>query len=60
MQEKVCRSRVAKVNELEMRLIEEWGRFDQSIVDAAIAASTMAPSSQRLCPWIGAHLENQA
>src|SRR6218665_2476945 len=60
MQEKVCRSRIAKVNELEMRLIEEWGRFDQSIVDAAIAASTMAPSSQRLCPWIGTHLDHQA
>ena len=39
MQEKVYRSRVANVNELEMRLIDGWGRFDQSIVDAAIAAS---------------------
>src|SRR6218665_3970836 len=39
MQEKVYRSRIANVNELEMRLIDEWGRFDQSIVDAAIAAS---------------------
>jgi len=39
MREKVYRSRVANVNELEMRLIDEWGRFDQSIVDAAIAAS---------------------
>ena len=38
MQEKVYRSRIANVNELEMRLIDEWGRFDQSIVDAAIAA----------------------
>jgi len=41
MQEKVYRSRihVANVNELEMHLIDEWGRFDQSIVDAAIATS---------------------
>src|SRR6218665_3305328 len=39
MQEKVYRSRIANVNELEMRLIDEWGRFDQSIVDTAIAAS---------------------
>src|SRR6218665_3612727 len=39
MQEKVYRSRVTNVNELEMRLIDEWGRFDQLIVDAAIAAN---------------------
>ena len=40
MQEKVYRSRtIANVNELEMHLIDEWGRFDQSIVDAAMAAS---------------------
>ena len=41
MQEKVYRStcRLANVNELEMRLIDEWGRFEQSIVDAANAAS---------------------
>src|SRR6218665_472659 len=39
MQEKVHRSTIANVNELEMRVIDEWGRFDQSIVDAATAAS---------------------
>src|SRR6218665_1873461 len=41
MQEKVYRSRIANVNELEMRLIDEWyrGRFYQSIVDAVIATS---------------------
>ena len=39
MQEKVYRYRIANVNELKMRLIDERGRFDQSIVDAAIAAS---------------------
>ena len=44
MQEKVYRSRIANVNELELRLIDEWGRFDQSIVDAAIAASGVVVS----------------
>src|SRR6218665_3628338 len=39
MQGKVYRSRIANVNELEMRPIDEWGRFDQSIMDVAIAAS---------------------
>jgi len=39
MQEKVYRPRRANVYELEMRLIDEWGHFDQSIEDAAIAAS---------------------
>src|SRR6218665_3137648 len=37
LQEKVYRSRLA--NELEMHVIDEWGRFDQSIVDAAAATS---------------------
>src|SRR6218665_2173205 len=37
MQEIVYRSRIS--NELEMRVIDEWGLFDQSIVDAATAAS---------------------
>src|SRR6218665_2459210 len=39
MQETVYRSRIANVNELEMRLIDEWRCFDQSIVNAAIVAS---------------------
>ena len=39
MQEKVYPSRIANVSELEMRLIDEWGCFDQSIMDTAIAAS---------------------
>ena len=38
MQEKVYQSRIANVNELEMRLNDERRRFDQSIVDAAITA----------------------
>src|SRR6218665_2142369 len=45
MQEKVHRSRIAKVNELEKRVIDEWGRFDQSIVDAATAASDAVVSA---------------
>src|SRR6218665_3606157 len=36
LQETVYRFRIANVNELEMRLIDEWERFDQLIVDAAI------------------------
>ena len=39
MPEKVYRSRIANVNELEMCLFDEWRSFDQSIVDAAIASS---------------------
>src|SRR6218665_571702 len=38
MQEKVYRSRIANANELEMSVIDERGRFDQSIMDAATAA----------------------
>src|SRR6218665_4135045 len=36
LQEKVYRSRIANVDELKTRLIDEWARFGQSIVDAAI------------------------
>ena len=36
LQEKVYRSRIANVDEFKTRLIDEWARFDQSIVDAAI------------------------
>ena len=36
MQRTVYQSRIANVNELEMRLIDELGRLDQSILDAAI------------------------
>jgi len=57
MQEKVHRSRIAKVNELEMRVIDDWGRVDQSIVD--VLPRPVAPSSQRLCPRSGAHFEHQ-
>src|SRR6218665_4042030 len=36
LQEKVYLSRIVNVDELKTRLIDEWARFDQSIVDAAI------------------------
>ena len=45
MQEKVYRSRVANVKELEMCLIDEWRRFDESIVDATIASSDAVVSA---------------
>src|SRR6218665_3353690 len=31
MLEKVHRARIAKVNELEMRVIDEWGRIDHAV-----------------------------
>src|SRR6218665_1404121 len=34
--EKVCLSRIANVNELEARLIDDWTLVDQSTVEAAI------------------------
>src|SRR6218665_3760986 len=36
LQEKVYRSTIANVSELDMRLISERGRFVQSIVDSAL------------------------
>jgi len=45
MQGKVYQSRIANVNEFEMRLIDELGRLDQSILDAAIAASGASSSA---------------
>jgi len=36
LQDKVYQSRIANVNELEIRLVDEWTRSDQSSVDAAI------------------------
>jgi len=37
LQEKVYRSKIADVDELKTRLIDEWAQFDQSIVDADIS-----------------------
>jgi len=43
LQEKVYRSKIADVDELKTRLIDEWAQFDhdQSIVDAAISHSVV-------------------
>ena len=37
LQEKVYHSKIADVDELKTRLIDELAQFDQSIVDAAIS-----------------------
>ena len=37
LREKVYRSKIADVDELKTRLINEWAQFDQAIVDAAIS-----------------------
>ena len=37
LRETVYRSKIADVDELKTRLIDEWAQFDQSIVDAAIS-----------------------
>jgi len=37
LQEKVYRSKIADIDELETRLVNEWAQFDQSIIDAAIS-----------------------
>src|SRR6218665_1897409 len=49
MQEKVYRSRIA--TELEMRVIDEWGRFDLSIVDSATAANGAVVSALVYEEW---------
>ena len=43
LQEKVYRSTIANVDELETRMIDNWARFDQSIADAAIGSRTFPP-----------------
>jgi len=37
LREKVNHSKIADVDELKPRLIDEWAQFDQSIVDADIS-----------------------
>jgi len=37
LQEKVYRSKIADIDELKTRLVNEWAQFDQSIIDAAIS-----------------------
>jgi len=34
---KVYRSKIADIDELKTRLVNEWAQFDQSIIDAAIS-----------------------
>jgi len=38
LREKVYHFKIADVDKLRTRLIDEWAQFDQSIVDAAISA----------------------
>ena len=59
LQEKVNRSRIAKVDELKTCLIEEWERFDQSIVDAAIIQCQWRRRLIACVPVSGAHFEHQ-
>src|SRR6218665_2562921 len=58
LQKKVYRSRIANVDELKTHLIDEWARFDQSIVDAA-CYRPVASSSQHLCPCERSTLQAQ-
>ena len=44
LREKVFRSKIADVDELKTRLIDEWAQFDQSIVDADISLSVVVLS----------------
>jgi len=37
LQEKVYRSKIADVDKLKTRLIDEWAQFDQSVVDPTIS-----------------------
>ena len=37
LQQKVYRSKIADIDELKTRLVNEWAQFDQSIIDAAIS-----------------------
>src|SRR6218665_3039884 len=57
LQEKVYPSRIANVNELKTRLIDEWEHFNPSILDAAIAEWRRCLSA---CVRVsGAHIEDQ-
>src|SRR6218665_1720290 len=48
MHEKVYRSRIANVNELETRLIDEWDALTSR--SWMLLSRPVAPSCQRLCP----------
>jgi len=57
MREKVYRSNIADVDELKTRLIDEWAKFDQSVVDAAIRQKRRCLSAF-VCLG-GAHFEHE-
>ena len=57
LQEKVYRSKIADIDELKTRLVNEWAQFDQSIIDAA-----MSRWRHRLSACVrarGAHFEHK-
>ena len=55
--QEVYRSRIANVDELKTLLLDEWARFDQSIVDVAIG---QLRRRLRACVRIfGAHFKHQ-
>jgi len=58
LQEKAYSSRIANVDELKKRLIDQWERFDQSIMNAAIAEWRRCHLSARV-RVCGAHFEHQ-
>src|SRR6218665_1142154 len=57
LQEKVYRSTIANVSELDMRLINEVTLCPD---DRGRCYRPVALSSQRLSPWSGAHFEHKA
>jgi len=56
LQEKVYRSKIADVDELKTRLIDEWAQFDQSIFDVAISQRRRLSTRVRVR---GAHFEHK-
>jgi len=50
LREKVYHSKIADVDKLKTRLIDEWAQFNQSIVDRWYRYQPVASSSKRFCP----------
>src|SRR6218665_2003274 len=59
LQETVYRSTIANFSELDMRMINERGRF-VCPVDRGYCSRPVAPSFQCLSPWSRAQFEHQA
>src|SRR6218665_1296691 len=57
---KVYRSTIANVSELDMAYSFYQQKGTLCPVDRGCCYRPVAPSSQRLCPWSGAHFEHQA